>query len=80
MVWDYNVGLVRMTPFFKSLKYSKVSKSVPWLEHILTVVDNTSQGSAGESGAERHQLQYNRRRSRVPRSVPVRMMGSERTY
>ncbi|KAI4658139.1 uncharacterized protein J4E79_007120 [Alternaria viburni] len=23
VVWDYNVGLVRMTPFFKSLKYSK---------------------------------------------------------
>jgi hypothetical protein len=25
VVWDYNVGLVRMTPFFKSLKYSKVN-------------------------------------------------------
>jgi hypothetical protein len=25
VVWDYNVGLVRMTPFFKSCKYSKVS-------------------------------------------------------
>ncbi|KAF1977574.1 DNA-binding domain of Mlu1-box binding protein MBP1, partial [Bimuria novae-zelandiae CBS 107.79] len=23
VLWDYNVGLVRMTPFFKSLKYSK---------------------------------------------------------
>ncbi|KAF2690154.1 hypothetical protein K458DRAFT_399530 [Lentithecium fluviatile CBS 122367] len=23
VVWDYNVGLVRMTPFFKSLKYTK---------------------------------------------------------
>ncbi|EUC37487.1 hypothetical protein COCCADRAFT_85347 [Bipolaris zeicola 26-R-13] len=23
VVWDYNVGLVRMTPFFKSCKYSK---------------------------------------------------------
>ncbi|OAG12034.1 uncharacterized protein CC84DRAFT_1225918 [Paraphaeosphaeria sporulosa] len=23
VVWDYNVGLVRMTPFFKSLKHSK---------------------------------------------------------
>jgi hypothetical protein len=27
VVWDYNVGLVRMTPFFKSCKYSKVSPS-----------------------------------------------------
>jgi hypothetical protein len=24
VVWDYNVGLVRMTPFFKSCKHSKV--------------------------------------------------------
>lgn len=23
-MWDYNVGLVRMTPFFKCCKYSKV--------------------------------------------------------
>ena len=22
-MWDYNVGLVRMTPFFKCCKYSK---------------------------------------------------------
>ena len=25
-MWDYNVGLVRMTPFFKCRKYGKVSK------------------------------------------------------
>lgn len=25
VMWDYNVGLVRMTPFFKCCKYSKVS-------------------------------------------------------
>lgn len=24
VVWDYNIGLVRMTPFFKSCKYAKV--------------------------------------------------------
>ena len=23
-MWDYQVGLVRITPFFKALKYSKV--------------------------------------------------------
>jgi len=28
VVWDYNVGLVRMTPFFKSCKYSKVSRLI----------------------------------------------------
>lgn len=26
VMWDYNVGLVRITPFFKCCKYSKVSK------------------------------------------------------
>lgn len=30
VMWDYNVGLVRMTPFFKCCKYSKVSRSLPW--------------------------------------------------
>jgi len=24
VMWDYQVGLVRITPFFKALKYSKV--------------------------------------------------------
>ncbi len=24
VMWDYNIGLVRMTPFFKCLKYAKV--------------------------------------------------------
>jgi len=27
-MWDYNVGLVRMTPFFKCCKYGKVSARV----------------------------------------------------
>lgn len=37
VMWDYNVGLVRITPFFKCCKYSKVrilsrnSPVVPWL-------------------------------------------------
>ncbi len=26
VMWDYNVGLVRMTPFFKCCKYSKVGR------------------------------------------------------
>lgn len=29
-MWDYNIGLVRMTPFFKCLGYPKVSH---WLSH-----------------------------------------------
>jgi hypothetical protein len=31
VMWDYNVGLVRITPFFKCCKYSKVS-SYPFLQ------------------------------------------------
>ncbi|CAK7197420.1 hypothetical protein SEUCBS139899_000067 [Sporothrix eucalyptigena] len=27
VMWDYNVGLVRMTPFFKCCKYSKVKEN-----------------------------------------------------
>lgn len=26
VIWDYNVGLVRVTPFFKCCKYSKVCR------------------------------------------------------
>jgi hypothetical protein len=29
VMWDYNVGLVRMTPFFKCCKYSKVGQIWP---------------------------------------------------
>ena len=28
VMWDYNVGLVRVTPFFKCCKYSKVGSSL----------------------------------------------------
>jgi hypothetical protein len=28
VMWDYNIGLVRITPFFKCCKYSKVRDSV----------------------------------------------------
>lgn len=31
VLWDYNVGLVRITPFFKCCKYSKVGSSAPML-------------------------------------------------
>lgn len=36
-MWDYNVGLVRITPFFKCCKYSKVrSTFVRRMGHRLT--------------------------------------------
>jgi hypothetical protein len=34
VVWDYNVGLVRMTPFFKSCKYTKVRVAVLSSENV----------------------------------------------
>jgi hypothetical protein len=37
VVWDYNVGLVRMTPFFKSCKYSKVN---PGLHRVGPLTDD----------------------------------------
>jgi hypothetical protein len=33
-MWDYNVGLVRITPFFKSCNYSKVSASSSAADHL----------------------------------------------
>jgi hypothetical protein len=30
-MWDYNIGLVRITPFFKCCKYSKVCQFLPHL-------------------------------------------------
>ncbi|ERS99786.1 hypothetical protein HMPREF1624_03150 [Sporothrix schenckii ATCC 58251] len=33
VMWDYNVGLVRMTPFFKCCKYSKVRDNSVGVEH-----------------------------------------------
>lgn len=32
VMWDYNVGLVRMTPFFKCCRYSKVRDDPDWLK------------------------------------------------
>jgi hypothetical protein len=70
VVWDYNVGLVRMTPFFKSCKYTKVSiRSRTEREYALMGVDNTRQSVEGEPGAEGYHLQHHRRCSGMSRSV-----------
>jgi hypothetical protein len=42
VVWDYNVGLVRITPFFKTLKFTKVSNFQYYFGRPLTTLDNTS--------------------------------------
>jgi hypothetical protein len=57
VVWDYNVGLVRMTPFFKSCKYSKVGDKFSD-EYVkrLTRVDDTRESVEGEPRVEGYQL------------------------
>lgn len=56
VVWDYNIGLVKMTPFFKSCKYSKVWRPVLPFELKLTTADRTSKGLEPEPRLEGHQL------------------------
>lgn len=69
VVWDYNVGLVRMTPFFKSCKYAKVCPHHVGAISMLTNADCTIQGAQSEYWPERHQLQHHGRGSSVSRSV-----------
>ena len=38
-MWDYNIGLVRITPFFKCCKYSKVRDSVLFLSFSRSFID-----------------------------------------
>jgi hypothetical protein len=57
VVWDYNVGLVRMTPFFKSCKYSKVcDHSSDEKTERLTCLDDTGESVEGKPRAEGYQL------------------------
>jgi hypothetical protein len=39
VMWDYNIGLVRITPFFKCCKYSKVRDSVLFLSFSRSFID-----------------------------------------
>lgn len=64
VVWDYNVGLVRMTPFFKSLKHSKVGPRCSCCScrvEVLTPPDHTSKSLEGEPRPQGHKLQHHRR-------------------
>ena len=78
VVWDYNVGLVRMTPFFKSCKYSKVcDKSRDERVTKLNHVDNTRQSIEGKSRVEGHQLQHHWWCAGLPRSVKISCASPE---
>jgi hypothetical protein len=67
-MWDYNIGLVRITPFFKSCKYSKVCCSCldtgPATDASL---DNASESLERQPGSEKYQLQHHRRRTSCSR-------------
>lgn len=56
VMWDYNVGLVRMTPFFKCRGYGKASKRTSLHIHILTVngIDNSGKDVGPQSRAQRN--------------------------
>jgi hypothetical protein len=54
VVWDYNVGLVRMTPFFKSCKYTKVCSNHHLALWLLTRIDCPSQGVEPKPWTERY--------------------------
>jgi hypothetical protein len=70
VVWDYNVGLVRMTPFFKSCKFSKVARyNLLLLVFSLTMLDCASESAERKPRHERHQLQHHWRGSSMSRSV-----------
>jgi hypothetical protein len=52
-MWDYNIGLVRITPFFKSCNYSKVCCSCPRQHNVADgTLDNASEGLECESRSQ----------------------------
>jgi hypothetical protein len=56
VLWDYEVGLVRITPFFKCCKYSKVcAASSSWTKHLLITPDYSCQGSKAQPWPTRYQ-------------------------
>ena len=44
-MWDYNIGLVRMTAWFKCLKYPKVSEANKLIGQYLHLKDYSSQSA-----------------------------------
>lgn len=50
LMWDYNVGLVRITALFKSLNHSKVNENRSVQVNVLTInVDNAGQSHGFQS-------------------------------
>jgi hypothetical protein len=77
MMWDYNIGLVRITHLFKALGYTKVFSSILHTKGIISSIklsvsngsalDNPSQSSCSESRTARHLPQHHWRSNCSPR-------------
>ncbi|PFH58776.1 hypothetical protein XA68_13218 [Ophiocordyceps unilateralis] len=50
VMWDYNIGLVRMTPFFKCLGYPKMLDKNPGLREVSPSITGGSVGAQEASG------------------------------
>jgi hypothetical protein len=62
IMWDYSVGLVRMTPFFKCRGYSKVRLLSAPIQRWLTQPDHPGKDAQPEPRPQRHHIQHHRRR------------------
>lgn len=63
VMWDYNVGLVRMTPFFKCCKYSKVGLINSKMGTLLIGTDCSGKDVEPQPWSQGHHAQYHGRRN-----------------
>jgi hypothetical protein len=63
VMWDYSIGLVRITPFFKCLQYAKVSVPQTSTGVAHERVDGAIQGDRQQQRAPGSLLQHHRRRA-----------------
>ena len=70
VLWDYNIGLVRMTPFFKCCRYSKVGSLFELEMNELTGSDDACKDAESEPRTQRYHTQHHRGRHHCPRFVP----------
>lgn len=55
VMWDYNIGLTRITPFFKCFKYPKVKGlNIYVSDQCVDLIDYTRQGAEREPWSERY--------------------------
>jgi len=57
VMWDYHIGLVRMTALFKACEHAKVDP-LPKFVLLTDRIDDSSKGLGCESGIERSRFQY----------------------